>query len=56
MKRYLRMILNIVIPFLGLCLVIFLGPRLLRFFMPFVVGWILALLANPLVRFLERRV
>mgnify|MGYP000214127113 CR=1 FL=1 len=26
------------------------------FFMPFVVGWILALLANPLVRFLERRV
>ena len=56
MKRYLRMILNIVIPFLGLCLVIFLGPRLLRFFMPLVVGWILALLANPLVRFLERRV
>ena len=56
MKRYLRMILNIVIPFLGLCLVIFLGPRLLRFLMPFVVGWILALLANPLVRFLERRV
>ena len=56
MKRYLRMILNIVIPFLGLCLVIFLGPRLLRFFMQFVVGWILAFLANPLVRFLERRV
>ena len=56
MKRYFRMILNIVIPLLGLCLVIFLGPRLLHFFMPFVVGWILALLANPLVRFLERRV
>ncbi len=56
MKRCFRMILNIVIPFLGLCLVIFLGPRLLHFFMPFVVGWILALLANPLVRFLERRV
>lgn len=56
MKRCFRMILNIVIPFLGLCLVIFLGPRLLHFFMPFVVGWILALLANPLVRFLGRRV
>lgn len=55
MKRCFRMILNIVIPLLGLCLVIFLGPRLLHFFMPFVVGWILALLANPLVRFLERR-
>ena len=56
MKRCFRMILNIVIPLLGLCLVIFLCPRLLHFFMPFVVGWILALLANPLVRFLERRV
>ena len=56
MKRCFRMILNIVIPLLGLCLVIFLGPRLLHFFMPFLVGWILALLANPLVRFLERRV
>ena len=56
MKRCFRMILYIVIPLLGLCLVIFLGPRLLHFFMPFVVGWILALLANPLVRFLERRV
>lgn len=56
MKRCFRMILNIVIPLLGLCLVIFLGPRLLHFFMPLVVGWILALLANPLVRFLERRV
>lgn len=56
MKRCFRMILNIVIPLLGLCLVIFLGPRLLHFFMPFVVGWILALLANPLVRFLEQRV
>ena len=56
MKRCFRMILNTVIPLLGLCLVIFLGPRLLHFFMPFVVGWILALLANPLVRFLERRV
>ena len=55
MKRYLRMILNIVIPFLGLCLVIFLGPRLLRFFMPFVVGWIIASIATPVVNWLEKR-
>ena len=56
MKRCFRMILNIVIPLLGLCLVIFLGPRLLHFFMPFVVGWILALLGNhceEFIRFLE---
>lgn len=53
-KKYLRMILNIVIPLAGLCLVCFLGPKLLSFFMPFVIGWIIAMIANPLVRFLER--
>ena len=53
-KRYLRMILNIIIPLIGLYLVCFWGPRILGFFMPFVIGWIIALIANPLVRFLER--
>lgn len=56
MKRILRILLNIAIPLCAVLIVIFLGPRLLKFFMPFVVGWILALLANPLVRFLEKRV
>lgn len=55
-KHYLRLILNIVIPVTGWLLVILLGPRLLKFFMPFVVGWVLAMIANPLVRLLERRV
>lgn len=54
-KRYIRMILNIVIPLLGFYVVCILGPRLLAFFMPFVIGWLLALIANPLVRYLERR-
>ena len=53
-KRFLRMILNILIPLAGLCIVCFLGPKLLGFFMPFVIGWIIALIANPLVKFLER--
>lgn len=53
-KKYLRVILNIVIPLAGLYLVCFWGPRLLGFFMPFVIGWIIALIANPLVRFLEK--
>ena len=30
-------------------------PKFLRFFMPFVIGWIIAMIANPLVRFLESR-
>lgn len=55
-KKYLRMILNIAFPLAGLYLVCFLGPRLLSFFMPFVVGWVIALIANPLVKVLERKV
>lgn len=39
----------------GIFLVVWLGPKLLRFFMPFVIGWLIALIANPLVRFLEKR-
>lgn len=54
-KKYLRVILNIVIPVAAMGLLVYLGPKLLRFFLPFVIGWILAMIANPLVRFLERR-
>ena len=32
-----------------------LGPRLLGFFMPFIIGWVIAMIANPLVHFLEKR-
>ena len=34
----------------------FLGPRILHFFFVFVVGLLIAMIANPLVRFLERKV
>ena len=54
-KYYLGIILNIVIPLAEIGLVCVLGPKLLVFFMPFVIGWIIALIANPLVRMLERR-
>ena len=55
-KHYLCLILNIVIPLTGWLLICLLGPKLLKFFMPFVIGWVIAMIANPLVRFLERRV
>ena len=54
-RHYLRLVLNIMIPFMGWVFLCLLGPKLLRFFMPFVIGWIIALIANPPVRFLERR-
>lgn len=54
-KKYIRVILNIVIPLTGIGLTWFLGPKLLRFFMPFVIGWVIAMIANPLVRFLDKK-
>ncbi|MDR1765356.1 MAG: sporulation integral membrane protein YtvI [Lachnospiraceae bacterium] len=54
-KKYARLALGILFPLAVICAVCVLGPRLLRFFMPFVVGWVLALLANPLVQVMEKR-
>ena len=54
-RHYLRLVLNIVIPLTGWILLCFLGPKIIKFFMPFVIGWIIAMIANPLVRLLERR-
>lgn len=54
-KRYVRMILNIVIPILEIALFLWLVPRLLGYFMPFVLGWLIAVLVNPLVKLFERR-
>lgn len=53
--KYLRCVVNILLYAAGIVLLFVLTPRLLVFFMPFVVGWIIAMLANPLVRFMERR-
>ncbi|MGI5946394.1 MAG: sporulation integral membrane protein YtvI [Lachnospiraceae bacterium] len=53
--HYTRVLLNILIPAGGTLLVCIVLPKFLRFFMPFVVGWIIAMIANPLVRFLESR-
>lgn len=53
--KYIKNILSFVLTVAGIVFGIFIGIRFLGFFMPFVVGWIIALIANPLVRFLERR-
>ncbi len=52
----MRIFLNILIPVFTVYAVCVWGPRLLVFFMPFVIGWIVAMIANPLVRFLERKI
>ena len=54
-RRILRILLNILIPLTKILLIGILGPWLLKFFMPFVIGWLIAMVANPLVKLLERR-
>lgn len=54
-RKYAKVILNIIFPAACIGFAVCILPRLLIYFMPFVIGWILAMMANPLVRFLERR-
>ena len=55
-KKYLKILLNIFLLLLLVILIFFVVPKLAVFFMPFVIGWIIALIANPLVKFLENHV
>lgn len=56
MKKYCKALVNIAVSLLVFFLIVFLVPRLLVFFLPFVIGWIIALIASPLVRFFEEKV
>lgn len=40
----------------GLALLVFVFPKVLGFFMPLLVAWVIALIANPMVHFLEDRI
>lgn len=48
--------LNLAVTTVIILLTIFVLPKLLKFFIPFVVAWIVAMIANPLIRFLEKRI
>lgn len=54
-SKHIKTILNLTLYAVGLLLVCILGPRLIRFFLPFVIGGIVAWIANPLVRFFEKK-
>lgn len=55
-KKYVKVLLNLLTALAILLFVIYLLPKIIGFFMPFVVGWIIALIANPLVRFLDEKI
>jgi len=55
-RKWIRIILNIIIPLLTLYVICVWGVKLLFFFMPFVIGWVVSMIANPLVHYLEEHV
>ncbi len=54
--KYLKIFCNLAWALAVLLFIIFVLPRIVVFFMPFVVGFILSLIANPMVRFLEKKI
>lgn len=55
-QKYLRILVDFLVAGVFVAVLVFVLPWALKFFMPFVIGWIIAMLANPLVRFLEKHV
>ena len=53
--KYLKIFANLLVSVLVIFLIFYLCPKILIFFMPFVIGYIISLIANPMVRFLEKR-
>lgn len=52
----MKVALNLTITLIALLVCCWILPMLIRFFMPFVLGWIIACIAGPLVRFLESKI
>lgn len=55
-KIYVRILVNFFIAIGTLLLVIILLPKLLKFFMPFVIAFIISSIANPFIRFMEKKI
>lgn len=54
--QYIKIVVNLLLAIGVILFLLLVFPRLLGFFLPFVIGWIVAMIANPLVRFLEKKV
>ncbi len=54
-ELYCKAVVNLIIFGIGVVAFIYFVPSVLVFFMPFVVGGIVAWISNPLVRFFERK-
>ena len=55
LRTYLKVLINVGMLIVLVLLCIFVVPKVIIYFMPFVIGWLIALIASPLVRFLEKK-
>ncbi len=55
-KTYARIIVNFLITLAGVLLAAFFLPKLLHFFLPFVIAYFISSIANPFVRFMEKKI
>ena len=53
--KYLKILVNLLVAALVIVFLCVIFPNLITFFMPFVIGWIISMIANPLVRLLEKK-
>lgn len=59
MKRweiYLDIIMELLVIFAGVFLLIFILPACLGFLWPFVAGWIISMIAHPVIEYLEQKI
>lgn len=54
--KYGKAFVNIVLITILIWFCLFVAPKIILLFMPFIIGWFLAFLANPLVRFFEEKI
>lgn len=54
-KLYLKVVLNLFTALAVVLLCIFFLPRCIWFFMPFIIGWLISLIASPVVHFFEEK-
>ncbi len=55
-EMYKRICAHLAVVLCGILFLIFVLPGLVKFFMPLIIAWIIAIIANPLVHFLEKRI
>ena len=54
-RPYWKVAASLLVSLIGTVVFVVVGFQLMRYFMPFVIGWVIAMIANPVVRWLEKR-